>query len=58
MNEQKIASTSETISVIEARNLQEVVHTMRLGLTHEEYVDIMTVFGKACDRILKENGLE
>jgi len=57
-NEQKIASKSETIGVVEVRNLQEVVHTMALGLTYEEYVKIMTVFGAACDRILKENGLE
>jgi len=57
-NEQKIASKSETIGVVEVRNLQEVVHTMALGLTMDEYVMIAAVFGAACDRILKENGLE
>jgi hypothetical protein len=58
MNEPNIVAASETISVVEARNLQEVVHTMRLGLTYAEYVEIMAVFGRACDRILKENEVE
>jgi len=57
-NEPKIASKSETIGVAEARNLMEMTKTMALGLTMEEYVMIATVFGAACDRILKENGLE
>lgn len=56
--ELKIASKSETIGVAEARNLMEMTKTMALGLTMDEYVMIATVFGAACDRILKENGLE
>ncbi|URN85846.1 hypothetical protein [Acetobacterium wieringae] len=54
----KISSKSKTIGVAEARDLLQMTKTMALGLTMEEYVMIATVFGAACDRILKENGLE
>lgn len=27
-------------------------------LTHEEFVSVMAIYGKALDRIFKENGLE
>jgi hypothetical protein len=57
-NEQKIASKSETIGTAEARDLLQMTKTMAMGLTMDEYVMIATVFGAACDRILKENGLE
>lgn len=57
-SESKIASKSETIGVAEARDLLQMTKTMALGLTMDEYVIIATVFGAACDRILKENGLE
>lgn len=57
-NEPKIASKSETIGMTEARDLLQMAKTMALGLTMDEYVMIVTVFGAACDRILKENGLE
>lgn len=57
-NEQKICSKSETIGIKEVRNLMEMVNTMKTALTFDEYTNIAIVFGMACDRILKENGLE
>lgn len=53
-----INSKSETIGVPQIRNLMDLGKTMNCILTQEEYASIAFVYGKAAERILKENGLE
>jgi hypothetical protein len=53
-----IGSISETISVKEQRDLAEVAKQVNPMLTESEYKSIMLVYGRALDRILKENGVE
>ena len=53
-----IGSMSPTIGPVEVRKLKEMSRTMDLMLTTEEYVSIMAVYGKAIDRIMKENNME
>ena len=56
--EELINSKSETIGVPQIRNLMELGRTMNCILTQDEYVSIAYVYGKAAERMLKENGLE
>lgn len=53
-----IGSMSPTIGVKEQRNLIQVTRQVMPMLTHEEFVSVMAIYGKALDRIFKENGLE
>lgn len=53
-----IGSVSPTIGVKEQRNLIQVTRQVMPMLTHEEFVSVMAIYGKALDRIFKENGLE
>ena len=55
---ERVYSKSETIGVIELRQLQEMISSVGRILTQTEYQSIMAVFGQACGRALKENGLE
>lgn len=57
MNEY-LSSKSETIGVSEVGKLMDVVKDAGLLLTSSEFAEIMSVFGKACQRVLKENGVE
>lgn len=52
-----IGSISPTISVLEYRQLSQVSKQVGFMLTKEEFKAIMAVYGKALDRILKENGI-
>lgn len=51
-----IYSHSETIGVVEIRNLIELTQTMGKMLTRDEYVAIASVYSGAIERLLKENG--
>lgn len=53
-----IGSVSPTIGVKEQRDLIQVTRQVMPMLTHEEFVSVMAIYGKALDRIFKENGLE
>lgn len=53
-----IGSISPTIGVKEQRDLLQIARQVNAMLTLEEYASIMAVYGKALDRILKENGIE
>lgn len=53
-----IGSISPTIGVKEQRDLLQIARQVNPMLTLEEYTGIMAVYGKALDRILKENGIE
>lgn len=53
-----IGSVSSTIGVKEQRDLIQVTKQVMPMLTHEEFVSVMAIYGKALDRIFKENGLE
>ncbi len=53
-----IYTTAKTIGVIELRQLQEAINNVGRILTPTEFKSIMAVFGQACGRVLKENGLE
>ena len=53
-----IGSVSPTIGVKEQRDLIQVTKQVMPMLTHEEFVSVMAIYGKALDRIFKENGLE
>ena len=53
-----IGSISPTISVSEQRKLFEIAKQMNAMLTKEEFTTIMYTYGKAIDRILKENNME
>lgn len=57
-NELYIGSISPTIGVKEQRDLLQIARQVNPMLTLEEYTSIMAVYGKALDRILKENGIE
>lgn len=56
--EELISSKSETIGVPQIRNLMELGRTMNCILTQDEYVSITCVYGRAAERMLRENGLE
>lgn len=53
-----IGSISPTIGVKEQRDLLQIARQVNPMLTMEEYTGIMAIYGKALDRILKENGIE
>lgn len=53
-----IGSVSPTIGVKEQRDLIQVTRQVMPMLTHEEFISVMAIYGKALDRIFKENGLE
>ena len=55
-SEKMLVSQSETIGVPEIRNLMELTQTMGRVLTHDEYVEIASVYTKTIDRLLRENG--
>lgn len=53
-----IGSASPTIGSVEQRKLTEVAQQMNCMLTKEEFISIMFIYGKAIDRIMRENNLE
>ena len=53
-----IGSISPTIGVKEQRDMAEIARKVNPMLTYKEYTLIMAVYGKALNRILKENGME
>ena len=53
-----ITSKSETIGVLEIRNLLETTNTLKAALTMDEYTTIMLIYNSAIERLLRENGLE
>ena len=53
-----IGSMSPTIGPVEVRKLREMSRTMDFMLTKEEFLSIMCIYGKAIDRIMKENNME
>jgi len=57
-NDLYIGSISPTIGVKEQRILTEMGKQLNGMLTMQEYTEIATLYGRAIDRILKENGLE
>ena len=59
-NEDKlyISSVTPTIGVTEQRKLLKVTKNTMILLTKDEFAQIMYVYGKAIDRVLKENGVK
>ena len=57
-NELYISSVAPTIGVTEQRKLLEVTKNTMILLTKDEFAQIMYVYGKALDRVLKENGIK
>ena len=57
-NELYISSVTPTIGVTEQRKLLEVTKNTMILLTKDEFAQIMCVYGKAIDRVLKENGIK
>ena len=53
-----ISSVIPTIGVTEQRKLLEVTKNTMILLTKDEFAQIMYVYGKAIDRVLKENGIK
>ena len=53
-----ISSVATTIGVTEQRKLLEVTKNTMILLTKDEFAQIMYVYGKAIDRVLKENGIK
>ena len=53
-----ISSVTPTIGVIEQRKLLEVTKNTMILLTKDEFAQIMYIYGKAIDRVLKENGIK
>ena len=53
-----ISSVTPTIGVTEQRKLLKVTKNTMILLTKDEFVQIMYVYGKAIDRVLKENGVK
>ena len=53
-----IGSTTPTIGVVEQRKLLKVTKNTMILLTKDEFAQIMYVYGKAIDRVLKENGVK
>ena len=53
-----IGSITPTIGVVDQRKLLEVTKRAMVFLTKEEFSQIMYVYGKALDRVLKENGIK
>ena len=56
--EEMLVSKSETIGVPKIRQLIEVGQTMNMILTDDEFIQIMSVYSNAANRILKENEVE
>ena len=56
-DETYIGSISPTIGVVEQRELLQVARQVNPMLTPEEFIAVMAIYGKALDRILKENGI-
>lgn len=53
-----ISSVAPTIGVTEQRKLLEVTKNTMILLTKDKFAQIMYVYGKAIDRVLKENGIK
>ena len=53
-----ISSVTPTIGVTEQRKLLKVTKNTMILLTKNEFAQIMYVYGKALDRVLKENGIK
>ena len=53
-----ISSITPTIGVTEQRKLLEVTKNTMILLTKGEFAQIMYIYGKAIDRVLKENGIK
>ena len=53
-----IGSVTPTIGVTEQRKLLKVTKNTMILLTKDEFAQIMYVYGKAIDRVLKENGVK
>ena len=59
-NEDKlyISSVTPTIGVTEQRKLLKVTKNTMILLTKDEFAQIMYVYGKAINRVLKENSVK
>lgn len=53
-----ISSITPTIGVIEQKKLLEVTKNTMILLTKDEFAQIMYIYGKAINRVLKENGIK
>lgn len=59
MNDERLLiSKTETIGVKEIRTLMELSQTVGKMITHDEYAAIASVYNKAINRLLRENGEE
>ena len=54
MKEENIRVNSETIDIVEQRDLLEITRNLRRLLTEEEFNEIMMVYKKVTDRLLAE----
>ena len=57
-NELYISSVTPTIGVTAQRKLLEVTKNPMILLTKDEFAQIMYIYGKALDRVLKANGIK
>jgi len=55
-DEKMIVSKSETIGVMQIRQLLELTNTLKAALTQEEFLNIVSVYNGCIGRLLKENG--
>ena len=56
--EEMLVSKSETIGIPQIRQLIEAGQIMNMILTDDEFIQIMSVYSSAANRILKENEVE
>ena len=53
-----IGSVSPVISTVDQRKLLNITKQLHGLLSYNEFNRIMTIYGEAVDRILKENGVK
>ena len=53
-----ISSVTPIVGVTEQRKLLKVTKNTMILLTKDEFAQIMYVYGKAIDHVLKENGIK
>lgn len=53
-----ISSVTPIVGVTEQRKLLEVTKNTMILLTKDEFAQIMYIYGKAIDRVFKENGIK
>lgn len=58
MEKEYLVSKSETIGVMQIRQLMDLAQTLNRALTQEEFVAIANIYNHAIERLLKENGEE